>query len=106
MVNLLNISHICKDSDIQKIRIGESFNICHIAKDSDIQKIRFKFFPESFECFEYTANFTIFCESFECFEYPAYFTFFCESFECFEYPANFTGITLTYLEEYMMRNSG
>ena len=44
---------------LRKIRIGESFEYL-----SHLQKIRtfkrFKFFPESFECFEYPANFTIF----------------------------------------------
>ena len=46
---------------LRKIRIGESFEYL-----SHLQKIRifkrFKFFPESFECFEYPANFTIFAK--------------------------------------------
>ena len=46
---------------LRKIRIGESFEYL-----SHLQKIRtfrrFKFFPKSFECFEYPANFTIFAK--------------------------------------------
>ena len=36
--------------------------MCQFAKDLDIQKIQLKFFPESFKCFEYPANFIIFAK--------------------------------------------
>ena len=55
-----------KDSDIQMIRLkifGESFeNLSHLQKIRTFKRFDSKFFPESFECFEYPANFTIFAK--------------------------------------------
>ena len=62
-LNLWNNFHIFKRFRYSKDLHWQIFWICvTFAKDSDIQKIWLKFFRESFECFEYPANFTIFAK--------------------------------------------
>ena len=63
LVNLSNNFHFCKRFRHSKDSHWRIFWTCvTFAKDLDIQKIQLKFFPESFECFEYPANLTIFAK--------------------------------------------
>ena len=59
--SLNNFSLLQKIQTFERFALANLLNMCDICKRFG-HKIRLKFFPESFECFEYPANFTIFAK--------------------------------------------
>ena len=108
LVDLLNISHICKifrnlkDSKVNKYlshfkrfrhskdsNLMNRLNICHIYRRFRNSKVSSQFLSKIICMFGISCLLYFFSEPFDCFE----IVFTSESFECFENIANSTGVS-------------